>query len=138
MTSGNKRAVIYLRVSSPGQVNTDYNPEGISLPAQREAAQRKELELGADNVGEYVEPGRSAIVRHQTSSAEVTDAETLRTQSSLANMLGRIERSAQAHCAEGVRVEPSQTELECPPLFCGLGRAGAFDETRNHRSAART
>src|SRR5438067_12966643 len=55
-----RRSVRYLRVSTPSQVNTDYNPEGISLPAQREAAQRKELELGADNVGEYVEPGRTA------------------------------------------------------------------------------
>jgi site-specific DNA recombinase len=33
------RAVIYLRVSSTGQVRTDYNPEGISIPAQREAFQ---------------------------------------------------------------------------------------------------
>ena len=32
-----KRAVLYLRVSTPSQVKTDYNPEGISLPAQREA-----------------------------------------------------------------------------------------------------
>ncbi|MCA1705376.1 MAG: hypothetical protein LC808_19815 [Actinobacteria bacterium] len=32
-----KRALLYLRVSTPGQVNTDYNPEGISIPAQREA-----------------------------------------------------------------------------------------------------
>ena len=27
-----KRAVLYLRVSTPSQVKTDYNPEGISLP----------------------------------------------------------------------------------------------------------
>jgi site-specific DNA recombinase len=57
-----KRAALYLRVSTPGQVNNDYNPEGISIPAQREAAQRKAAELGAvvvDNA-EYVEPGRTA------------------------------------------------------------------------------
>ena len=54
-----KRSVRYLRVSTVGQVNTDYNPEGISLPAQREAAIRKEQELGAVNVDEYLEPGRS-------------------------------------------------------------------------------
>ena len=30
------RAVIYLRVSWAGQVNTDYDPEGISIPAQRD------------------------------------------------------------------------------------------------------
>jgi DNA invertase Pin-like site-specific DNA recombinase len=54
--------VIYLRVSSAAQVNTDYDPEGISIPAQREACRRKAnllgVEIPAD--GEYVEPGRSA------------------------------------------------------------------------------
>ncbi len=55
-----KRAVLYLRVSTRGQVDTDYDPEGISLPAQREAGKRRAAELGADIVDEYVEPGRSA------------------------------------------------------------------------------
>ncbi|WP_431607116.1 recombinase family protein [Protofrankia symbiont of Coriaria ruscifolia] len=55
-----KRAVIYLRVSTPSQVNTDYNPEGISIPAQREAGERKATELGAKVVNEFVEPGRTA------------------------------------------------------------------------------
>jgi hypothetical protein len=40
-TSGTKRAVTYLRVSTVDQVNTDYDPEGISLPAQRAAVQRR-------------------------------------------------------------------------------------------------
>jgi site-specific DNA recombinase len=55
-----KRALLYLRVSTPSQVNTDYNPEGISLPAQREAAERKARELGAEIADEYIEPGRTA------------------------------------------------------------------------------
>jgi site-specific DNA recombinase len=55
-----KRALLYLRVSTPSQVNTDYNPEGISIPAQREACERKALELGAEIVDTYVEPGRTA------------------------------------------------------------------------------
>ena len=55
-----KRAVLYLRVSTKGQVETDYDPEGISLPAQRAACTKRALELGADVVDEYVEPGRSA------------------------------------------------------------------------------
>jgi site-specific DNA recombinase len=55
-----KRAVVYLRVSTPSQVNTDYNPEGISLPAQRERCEQKCTELGADIVREFVEPGRTA------------------------------------------------------------------------------
>lgn len=54
------RAVVYLRVSSKGQVNTDYDPEGISIPAQRQSCQRKAEQLGLTIVGEYVEPGQSA------------------------------------------------------------------------------
>src|SRR5262249_12838181 len=36
------------------------DPEGISLPAQRAAVQRRAAELDAEIVEEYVEPGRSA------------------------------------------------------------------------------
>lgn len=54
------RAVLYLRVSSPGQVKTDYDPEGLSLPAQRVACLRKAEQLGLTVVDEYIEPGKSA------------------------------------------------------------------------------
>jgi len=54
------RAVIYLRVSSAGQVNTDYDPEGISIPAQRVACQHKADQLGLTVTDEYIEPGKSA------------------------------------------------------------------------------
>jgi site-specific DNA recombinase len=53
------RSVVYLRVSSKGQVNTDYDPEGISIPAQRLSCERKAQTLGLNIVAEYVEPGRS-------------------------------------------------------------------------------
>jgi site-specific DNA recombinase len=55
-----KRAVLYLRVSSRGQVETDYDPEGISIPAQRAKAEKTAAELGAEIIAEYVEPGRTA------------------------------------------------------------------------------
>ncbi|MGH2832259.1 MAG: recombinase family protein, partial [Solirubrobacteraceae bacterium] len=55
-----KRVVLYLRVSSPSQVRTDYDPEGLSIPAQRQACERKAAALGAVIVREYVEPGVSA------------------------------------------------------------------------------
>ncbi len=48
------RTVLYLRVSTSGQVNTDYDPEGISLPAQRVACLRKAEQLGLNVVAEYV------------------------------------------------------------------------------------
>ncbi len=56
-----KRAVLYLRVSSRGQVETDYDPEGNSIPAQRKACQRRAEELGMEVVDEYVEPGKSGM-----------------------------------------------------------------------------
>ncbi len=56
-----RRAVLYLRVSTTSQVKTDYDPEGISLPAQREACRRKAEQLGdIVIVDEYKEEGKSA------------------------------------------------------------------------------
>ncbi len=55
------RAVVYLRVSSVGQIRRDYAPEGISIPAQPEACRCKVQQLGMTIVDEYVEPGRSAL-----------------------------------------------------------------------------
>ncbi len=53
------RAVVYLRVSSKKQVDTDYDPEGISLPAQRLACHKKVEQMGLEIVGEYVDAGLS-------------------------------------------------------------------------------
>lgn len=53
------RAVIYLRVSSKKQVDTDYDPEGISLPAQRLACEKKAEQMGLQIVDEYVDAGFS-------------------------------------------------------------------------------
>src|SRR5206468_929982 len=58
--AGRKRAVLYLRVSSKAQVNTDYDPEGISIPAQRVSCERKAAHMDIDIIDEYVEPGRTA------------------------------------------------------------------------------
>ena len=52
--------VAYLRVSSRGQVDTDYNPEGVSIPAQREKVEERGRELGSSKAAEFVDPGRSA------------------------------------------------------------------------------
>jgi site-specific DNA recombinase len=52
-------AVIYLRVSSPGQL-TGHSQEGYSIEGQREACERHAERLGARIVREYVEPGRTA------------------------------------------------------------------------------
>lgn len=54
-----KQAVIYLRVSSDQQVNTDIDRDGFSLPAQRSACTKKARSLGAAVVDEFVERGES-------------------------------------------------------------------------------
>jgi DNA invertase Pin-like site-specific DNA recombinase len=53
-------AVIYLRVSTREQAERDADPEGYSIPAQREACRRKAAMLGANVVEEYVDLGESA------------------------------------------------------------------------------
>jgi DNA invertase Pin-like site-specific DNA recombinase len=55
-----KAAVIYLRVSTREQAERDADPEGYSIPAQREACRRKAEALGAVVVEEYVDLGESA------------------------------------------------------------------------------
>jgi len=56
------RAFAYLRVSSDGQVKTDYTEEGLSINAQREAATDKAVQLDAEVIKNYSDPGRSAYV----------------------------------------------------------------------------
>ncbi len=55
-----KRAVVYLRVSTNAQADRDYNAEGFSIPAQREACLRAAERLDAMVVDEYVDRGESA------------------------------------------------------------------------------
>ena len=55
-----KRAAIYLRVSTAAQATRGREPEGYSIPAQREACQAKAAELSAEVVAEYVDRGESA------------------------------------------------------------------------------
>lgn len=57
-----EEAILYLRVSSKKQMDTDadYDPEGNSIPTQRRIAQGKADDMGVNVVEEYVEPGRSA------------------------------------------------------------------------------
>lgn len=56
-----KRSVRLLRVSSKGQMDSDYDrdPEGNSIDTQRKVTMAKEQAMGTINVGEYVEPGYS-------------------------------------------------------------------------------
>ncbi|SNQ49872.1 Site-specific DNA recombinase (fragment) [Frankia canadensis] len=52
--------MIYLRVSTLKQVGRDTDPDGYSLPAQREACERKAASLDAEVVEVFVDRGESA------------------------------------------------------------------------------
>jgi site-specific DNA recombinase len=80
MSPDPKRAVLYLRVSSDGQVRTDYDPEGLSIPAQRQATERKATAVDARVVREYVEPGVSggSLVKRTAFRQMVNDIRELR------------------------------------------------------------
>jgi len=54
------RAVLYLRVSTKEQAERDGDPEGYSIPAQREAGKRKAAALGAVVDEQFVDRGESA------------------------------------------------------------------------------
>ena len=58
--SGTLRAVIYLRVSTTEQAETDYGSDGFSIQAQREACRRHAESMGAAVLDEYVDRGESA------------------------------------------------------------------------------
>lgn len=53
-----KRAVLYLRVSTPRQARK--NNETTRFPQQREYCRQKAKELGAEVVGEYIDAGETA------------------------------------------------------------------------------
>jgi site-specific DNA recombinase len=55
-----KKCAIYLRVSTLEQAQKDQDPEGYSIPAQREACRRKADSLDADVVAEFIDRGESA------------------------------------------------------------------------------
>ena len=59
-TEETRRAVIYLRVSTKEQAERDGDPEGYSIPAQREACRRKSASLDAVVVDEFADRGESA------------------------------------------------------------------------------
>ncbi len=63
--NGLKRAVLYLRVSSRGQLETDYDDDGLSIAGQRERCAQKAAEYGAEIVGEYIERAESAKTDHR-------------------------------------------------------------------------
>lgn len=54
------KGVRYLRVSSSGQVETEFDNEGLSIPAQRRKCIERERQQGLEVVEEFIDPGLSA------------------------------------------------------------------------------
>jgi site-specific DNA recombinase len=54
------RAVLYLRVSSRDQLETDYDDDGLSISGQRVRCEQKAAEYGAEIIDTYVERAESA------------------------------------------------------------------------------
>ncbi len=54
------RAVLYLRVSGRGQLETDYDDDGLSIAGQRARCEQKAIEHRAEIVDEYIERAESA------------------------------------------------------------------------------
>ncbi len=60
VSGAERTAVIYLRVSSAGQVNKDFDPEGYSIPVQRIGTTRYAEGMGSVVVKEFVDYAESA------------------------------------------------------------------------------
>lgn len=73
---GKLAAISYLRVSTKDQATRNGLEEGLSIPAQREAAQRKAEQLGAVIVKEFIEPGESAKTAQRRALQEMLDYAT--------------------------------------------------------------
>lgn len=78
---GQKRAIIYIRVSTKAQAERDGNPEGYSLPTQRTACLLRAEQLGAVVVDEYIDkdsgtrvdkrPAMLALIERVTQNRDV-------------------------------------------------------------------
>lgn len=73
LPDGKVPAISYLRVSTRDQATRNGLDEGLSIPAQREAAHRKADQLGAVIVAEFIEPGESGKTARRKALQEMLD-----------------------------------------------------------------
>ena len=91
--AADKTAVIYVRVSSDGQVRKAHDPEGYSIPTQREACLRHAERLGARVIGEYPELGRTGTnLRRPELQKMLADLPTLKPNYVIFYDLSRVAR----------------------------------------------
>jgi site-specific DNA recombinase len=105
-------AVIYLRVSSDGQMNKAHDPEGYSIPGQREACQHRAGLLNANVVAEYVEYGVSGRnVRRPALQRMLTELELLRPDHVIVYDISRLARNRLDDANLLLRIEQSGARL---------------------------
>src|SRR5690606_21935919 len=73
LPDGKVPAISYLRVSTKDQATRNGLEEGLSIPAQRDAAQRKADQLNAVIVAEFIEPGESGKTARRKALQEMLD-----------------------------------------------------------------
>jgi site-specific DNA recombinase len=106
------RAVIYLRVSSAQQADKDYDPDGYSLPAQKEACLRKATSLDLHVVEEFVDRGESGRTANRPGlQALLTRIEQGDIQTVLVHKLDRLARNRADDVAIVMRIRAAGAQL---------------------------
>jgi site-specific DNA recombinase len=105
-------AVVYLRVSSSGQVNRGTDPEGYSIPGQREAAHKRAGSLDTSVVREYVEYGVSGRTTHRPALQRMlADLPELRPTYVIVYDLSRLARNRLDDALLMLKIEESGARL---------------------------
>ena len=105
-------AFAYLRVSSAGQVNKGTDPEGYSIPGQREAVQAKARSLGVAEPMEYVEYGVSGRTTHRPALQQMlADLKELRPTYVIIYDLSRLARNRLDDASLLLKIEASGAKL---------------------------
>jgi site-specific DNA recombinase len=106
------KAVIYLRVSSTQQAETDYDHEGFSIPAQREACTRKAEALGHQVIEEFLDRGESAKTANrpglQALLARITDGDI---DAVICHKIDRLSRSRADDVQIAMQIRASGAQL---------------------------
>jgi site-specific DNA recombinase len=105
-------AVVYLRVSSDGQMNKAHDPEGYSIPGQRDACQHRAGLLDAAVTAEYVEYGVSGRnVRRPALQRMLAELELLRPDFVIVYDISRLARNRLDDANLLLKIEQSGARL---------------------------
>jgi site-specific DNA recombinase len=105
-------AVVYLRVSSDGQMNKAHDPEGYSIPGQREACEHRAGLLQASVLAEYIEYGFTGRnVRRPALQRMLAELDLLRPDFVIVYDISRLARNRLDDATLLLRIEQSGAQL---------------------------